>query len=442
MIHTMDIYYVSVVDEVTPLLEEYANCCTDLKLKERVTKFTQNLTRQNDRSSLRIPTDIYGLRHIAFYHNAETNGYAVFISVVIDLQSLVLQNITNELFAPSYDSAISLCLAFGSAITTVFPFLTYSNEDNQTFADLPYLMKWKVRRLEYALNLRCDNKELALQLINKSYTDARKTPTKFDDNYNLQAKSKAKRRSSITTIYDKSLRYENEVNEHHKDVPKALIEEAKDILRYEYKRTSLDIKWIQSNYPSIPQSFFHSDYWRSPITFLDADACRRILLSEYTHHIGLGDWKNDYFHTLTIKESSLKTSQKNKMLKEFSPLISQSRSIKAAKGNYTEKNYTVRGKRIHGTAATFKKYIDLYASINLHPLRIPDRIAKSYHINTVSNPINNIIKTHLCFYPYCIINYRISNTLSKDISAIFDSIWDSLGRQSPYKTMVYLKFPM
>ena len=442
MIHTIQIRYSSNVNNINQLLSRYLTYRHEdisQTLYRKISEFNRRIRQPDDCSRLYLPTNIYGLRHLSFYHNAAKTYNTVFISINVDLQSLIMQRITNELFAPSYESTKALCLAFASAITDIFPFLEIDFEEcSEIFKDLPYLMCWKLTRIDYALNLKSDNKDVALQLIKRSYTDAYKKPKKFENgNYNLYAKSNAKSGSSVTKVYDKRRYYERFINISNQTIPNAdaILEEANDILRYEYQRNNPKYEWVRSHYPSIPALFFSSDCWRSPITFLDADACRRILLSEYAKHIGLGDWKNDYYHTLTINQSSLKASQKNKMLKEFSPLISQSRSLKSAKENYTEKNYTVRGKRIHGTAATFKKYIDLYASINLHPLRIPDRIAKSYHTNTVANPINNIIKTKLHFYYYYYnINYRINNTLSKDISTLFDDVWISLGRPLPDNT--------
>lgn len=403
MIHTISIRYASNVNNVNQLLSRYMTYRDDINrtLHKKISEFNRNIRRPNDCSRLYIPTHIYGLRHLSFYHNAEKNCDVIFISINLDLQSLIMQRITNELFTPSYESVKALCLAFASAITDIFPFLENDFEEcSEIFKDLPYLMCWRLTRIDYALNLKTDNKDVAAQLIKRSYTDAYKTPKKFESgNHNLYAKSNAKSGSSVTKVYDKRRYYDRLINIFHQTIPDTVLEEANDILRYEYQRNILKPEWIRSNYPSIPLNYFRTDYWHSPITFFDREACQRILLNEYQSHIGLGDWKNDYYHTKAINESSLKASQKNKMLKEFSPLISQSRSLKSAKENYTEKNYTVRGKRIHGTAATFKKYIDLYASINLHPLRIPDRIAKSYHTNTVANPINNIIKTELYFYP-------------------------------------------
>lgn len=428
--------YTSHVREVNQLLSRYMTYRDDIgqKLHKRISEFNRKIRQPNDHSRVSIPTHIYGIRHLSFYHNAEKNGDVIFISINIDLQSLITNKITNALFTPSYESVKALCLAFGFAIIDIFPFLQYEFEEcSEIYKDLPYLMCWKLTRIDYALNLKSENKDVALQLIKRSYIDAYKKPKKFErGNHNLHTNSNAKRGSSVTKVYDKRRYYDRVINIYHQTIPDNVLEESNQILRYEYQRNSPKYEWIHANYPSIPLRFFQtSNYWRSPLTFMDADACQRILLNEYQSHIGLGDWKNDYFHTLAINESSLKASQKNKMLKEFSPLISQSRSIKAAKENYTEKNYTVRGKVIHGTVATFKKYIDLYASINLHPLRIPDRIAKSYHINTVVNPINNIIRIKTLFCPYCITDIRIDNALKEKISTFLDNIWIRLGREFP-----------
>lgn len=380
------------------------------KLKSAINFFNRKITLKQSITPLTIETHQYGITYIKFYgHKLDNN--IIYLSITIDCMALIMNTITNNLFVPNYDSIMALCLAYAAAMSSIFPIINNDCEETPNLCKLPYLTYGKVIRIDYSLNLYTDNKELTLILLGKSYTDSRKTAKKFNNN-NLFALSSAKRPSSITKIYDKELYY----NDNQNCFDEKIIEASKNILRYEYQRNIIDKDWLKSNY-NLSERFLSSIYVYSPIAFFNCSSIRNILLKEYERCIGLGDWKNDYYYKDTIEKSTLSKHYKNVMLKNFAPLFSKKRSKQKALDEYIKNG---------GTQNTFDKYMSLYESLRLNPLRIPDRKAAFFKTNKVNNPINNIMVQSINYNNF-IIQYKVDSTLKAKIIADLDSVLELLG---------------
>lgn len=109
-------------------------------------------------------------------------------------------------------------------------------------------------------------------------------------------------------------------------------------------------------------------------------------MGEYNKTIGAADWYNDYFFAKLINSSSLTAHKRSVILNDIAPLVSIKRSIESALPAYTEGYILKTGKKIKGSACTFKKYREEALSLNIQLLRIPDRDKHHY----IMNPIKSI----------------------------------------------------
>ena len=381
-------------------------------------------------TSLVMPALPTGITHLVFIHNKEVAS-TVHLKIVLDLQALLYGSATIDLFKPTSENTINLCYAYTEAILTMFPSLAdltlnidrYLINDimatNTSLEALPYLILAKVCRIDYSLNLLVDeaDKELSLRLIKSSYYDTKKKVQNYkkngdgEKNYNLYAKSSAKKASSATKVYDK-LRYYDDKNIAITDTMR---QQAENILRYEYEKSN-DLRQFVANNYDLPKSFLKSPYLLSPVTFFDYDTCYKILLAVYAKEIGLEDWYADYQYKKAVNDSQLTAHKKKTILNDIAPLISQCRSVESASSAYV-KGYTLAKtrKKIKGSACTFKSYLTEIHSVGIQPLRIPDK-AKRTHL---SNPINMIQHNRQIFNR----NFNIPAHIKANIDRLLQHIW-------------------
>ena len=328
----------------------------------------------------------------------------IYLSITIDLEALCRRQPTLELFYCSANNNLVLQHRYAEAITTLLPSTAKQKPlfDGESYvpyglSSIPYLALATVRRIDYAYNLYSDNKEAYLEMAKRTYTDGRKSQQRYD-NHNTYAKNGSARFS----LYDKALRTETHSTELHCQAA------ATDLIRYEVPRTKFNEEWLAKYNIALNLK----GQYVGLLPFLNESIAADYLHSEYEKSIGTADWCSDYHFKKAIEASPLKKGQKKKLL-EIAQLLSQSRTITAAKENFLN-GYRIAKttKTLQGTAATFTKYIKLFGELHLQPLRIPDRFKISY----VSNPINNInIPQHshtyggknLSFIPdyYAVISY-------------------------------------
>ena len=318
----------------------------------------------------------------------------LYLIITVDLEALCLNQKTVELFYCSPNNIIFLQNVYARAITAIFPSaktaeLYFNGEEYVPFgiACLPYLGLAKVNRIDYAMNLQAECPDLYLYMAGKSFTSPYKKLKKLGkDNNNVYAGTKKKKFS----LYNKQERFQ-QLDE------QSLADEAENIIRYEAPVIKPTLSWLRN--------FSSADKIIGLLTFLDENIASGHLLSEYFSNIGFGNWYTDYYYTKIINNSCLNQLQKKKMLKEFAPLLSQTRSIEEAKKQYISGNYKIAKtqKIVSGIAQTFSKYMKLYQQIDLQPLRIPDRKAAEYGVTSIINPIKNTADNHNEYDPSAVI---------------------------------------
>lgn len=413
MIHTIEIRY-------RISFQEFQKLIPDIK-RARHNGVQLYEFLNTTRNTFIMSSNIKGLTYLMFYRNPEYKD-TIYLKLTIDIQSFITNSTTIDLFIPTYSSIETLLIKYAEAILSLFPSLSTTEPPTEYHGIncLPYLMLSTTTRIDYALNLETKNIEATLKLIKASYRDGRKKAIDFD-NHNLFAKTSAKKTSSKTKFYDKELYYEE-------CTPQAITETmkpiSKNIIRYEYERDTLPKEWIMKHY-AIPVDYLNCPYGRNPLTFFDSDSCLNILHEEYSQHIGIHDWKSDYHFQKDIQNSTLSTRKKNILIHEIAPIISQSRSVDSALEKYTKGGCNINGKIVAGAKATFLNYLKDFATAGVQPLRIPDRLK----INHIVNPFNNII-TPTTNLPY-MYDFSISKSIKKNISILFDKIWQELGRKTP-----------
>lgn len=432
MIHTIQIQYIITSNEFSQLLKDVYKHIAKSSNKEDIIKTIKEFQAFPKAPALHIPSRTIGICSMVFYHDKESPNI-IYLSITIDIQSLITNSRTPEVFLPNYDGVKALCLSYASVMIKIFPStierIPFSITDGSSFTNLeddysryrlPYLSLSKLKRIDYSYNLLAsEHKAETIKLMQKSYHDSRKEKSTYQNNNNFTAKSKAQKPTSETTVYDKALYYRD------KGYPQNLVDAAKDIIRFEYKRNSFANHWLVKNYP-IPSEFRASPFirQRSPIAFFDEDTCARILSNEYRTHIGTGTWMQDYYFKKALNASSLTTKAQNTIKNKIAPIISQARSITKAREAFISKTYRLAktGEIISGSKATFDKYLHLLEDINLNPFRIPDTYTG---ITEIANPINNIlIPTTVKNY-----NYQLPSAISSATNSLLDYLWNSLERR-------------
>lgn len=392
MVHTIEISYVLSSTDFKYLIQ-------DIYELKSFDKESFNLFLEGERNYYPLPSLPVGITHLAFIRDKQFYS-TIYMKAVLDLQSLIYGSPTIDLFTPVYSEIQKLCYAYAEAILTIFPslvelnidtdsYLNSKNATNCTLESLPYLILAKVTDIDYSLNLNTKEgqKTVCLKYIKTSYLDSKKKIQHYkknvggDKNYNLYAKSDAKKPSSITKVYDK-LRYYDD-----KEIPitESLRASAENILRYEYRKPTDLRNFVAKNY-KLPKTFLTSPFLLSPVTFFEYNICYKILMGEYNKTIGAADWYNDYFFAKLINSSSLTAHKRSVILNDIAPLVSIKRSIESALPAYTEGYILKTGKKIKGSACTFKKYREEALSLNIQLLRIPDRDKHHY----IMNPIKSI----------------------------------------------------
>lgn len=392
MVHTIEISYVLSSTDFKYLIQ-------DIYELKSFDKESFNLFLEGERNYYPLPSLPVGITHLAFIRDKQFYS-TIYMKAVLDLQSLIYGSPTIDLFTPVYSEIQKLCYAYAESILTIFPslvelnidtdsYLNSKNATNCTLESLPYLILAKVTDIDYSLNLNTKEgqKTVCLKYIKASYLYSKKKIQHYkknvggDKNYNLYAKSDAKKPSSITKVYDK-LRYYDD-----KEIPitESLRASAENILRYEYRKPTDLRNFVAKNY-KLPKTFLTSPFLLSPVTFFEYNICYKILMGEYNKTIGAADWYNDYFFAKLINSSSLTAHKRSVILNDIAPLVSIKRSIESALPAYTEGYILKTGKKIKGSACTFKKYREEALSLNIQLLRIPDRDKHHY----IMNPIKSI----------------------------------------------------
>lgn len=312
----------------------------------------------------------------------------IYMKITIEPEALCEGKITNRLFQAVANNIEVLQYRYAQAIYHLFPMAfdatVHDNEfdpKDKGIGALPYLACGRVSRIDYAVNLYAENKELVLMLAKNSYFNGRKSLYDFElDNHNLYASTSAKTRTC--KLYDKQRCYQEKQR-----VSKEIYEEAEGILRFEVSITEPTLDWIVRN-----STQFDIETGQGVLPYLNEEVADKVIQKEYAS-IGFYDWYNDYTHKKMIANSDISKREKDILSRKISPIISQSRSIRKAEENYIGKKYTIAKtqKIVSGSKSTFRKHLKTYAQIGIQPLRIPDKISTEYQINQVKNPFHSVV---------------------------------------------------
>lgn len=447
MIHTLTIRYLLSADDFDYLIPDIEHSPHFNKAALNSFLGNKKFRAYNESSSSETYTEewltfamssgIIGIEHMKFIKMAQYPNN-IFLDIMIDIESLIEGRRTINLFRPNYYGTKAACMAYASAILTIFPSLNdialYNlmdfdkNTVNMGLTVLPYLSHGKVVRLEYSNNLYTDNKELALELINNSVR-----PTAFwqkdfanNDNTHLIRGQKKKKPTAIFKVYDKELELvdKNKLNN-------TLLEEAENIIRSEYGRNSFDKDWVMRNY-NLPADIMNTAFIRSPLLCFDCQHCTEIFMKAYAAQIGLGDWysKKEFSKIIPAIDSDIiGPQQKKTILRDLAPVVSQARSIKAGYEKYQQSDGYHLAKTTrspNGTDKTFKNYLRLMDNADIQLLRIPDR----RHIDYLQNPIKNIVEA-----PWInrVGDYALCDSAKNNIITILNYIWQACDRVNPTK---------
>lgn len=341
-----------------------------------------------------------------------------FIAISVKPEELCSQEKSNRLFRCTCSNVYVLQYWYANAIHQIFPAVFNFNTDEESsgLGLLPYLGLLMPKRIDYAINVHADNVKLTLKMLRGSYLDNTRKQTHFvnkrsscrredapvpdndtdndayisSKNFNLYLKNK----SSRNYIYDKQQKYTDcgcsDAN---------LYEEAKGLIRIEAARTKLKRAWI------VEKAHLHLLAGESPmgvLPYLDANIANQVL-SNFIECFGSQDWYSDEAISIrldiavakaalpapTNKDGSERKNSPNRTIREcILPIISQSRSIQAAYGNYQSGTYKLAktGKLITGSAEVFRDYLKLIRSLDLQPLRIPDEDKMRHLDNPLKYP--------------------------------------------------------
>lgn len=348
--------------------------------------------REGDKPcNLAIDTHYKGITYFVFKYVPETG--MVYAHITLDLQSLVTNTITVNLFRPTYESVQTLCMAYTNVIFALFPVCARNElpdleSSYQGINKLPYLPLAKICRIDYAQNLiAVDDINLTLELMRKSVRTKEKAKHLDGENFQTSTKKAGKISSSRQNCYDKQEYYISKGLDEDEEFTEAIIA-AENIIRYEYQRSTKKKEFLLRNY-YIPD-FFPTEWLRSPIVYLDEEACRAIFSENYAKAIGYSNWYKRKRHTSILNKAVVGgtplSPTKKKRMAEIRQLAAQSRSLQEAAENYVS-GKSIRGlKEVAGTKQTFKKYLQLYDAIGLQPYPIPDNRS----LSIVHNPIRNV----------------------------------------------------
>ena len=390
MIHTIEVRYVLSENDFYMLIQDIY----DLNKFDKK-KLDRFLHYKNGKFILpNLPT---GINRIEFYYNAEIKS-TLYIKIQIDLQALSYGLPTVDLFQPSLGTTFRVCVAYAEAILKVFPSLTalkldtsvYTNKDSNIEATacsleaLPYLMLSTTTQIDYSMNMRVaeKDKKAVLTCIKGSYYSSTKKISKFDKhvdgtkNLNLYAENKL----SSTKVYDKQRYYKDKKIQ----ISDELREASANILRFEYSVRNNLRNFILKEY-NLPYKFKNSPFLLSPVAFFDYDDCNKNIMTIYSKEIDTKDWYNKDRYKKIINKSSLSEHKKSAILEDIAPTLSIARSTVSALEKYVNGYVHPQShKKIKGSAATFKSYLNEIRSLNLQPFRIPGKANKTHIINPVS----------------------------------------------------------
>jgi len=421
MIHSIEVSYVLSIDSFLSLVADIYN------IPNISHKAMDLFLRDPDKTKpLNISSLPKGLTRMVFYYNKE-NKSTIYLKITLDLQALIYGEYTIDLFTPSYGTTLRLCYAYAEAILKVFPSLSgltlnpekYIKHNigatNVSSEALPYLILATTTDIEYTLNFLVpeEEKEATLKCVKASYYNGTKTVKDFNKhvdgtkNYNLYAENTL----SSTKLYDKGRYYEDK----NLQISDQLRESAKNVLRYEYSVRRNLRDFITKNY-NIPYKLISSPFFKSPVTLFDYNACHKILQTIYDKEVGLEDWYADYQYKNIINASALSKHKKSVILKDIAPTLSLARSIIPAIEKYVNGYVHPKSKKkIKGSAATFKGYLNDIRSLNLQPYKVPDRDKRTHIINPMKSIIQNDVKIKR--------EYDIPPHIKRNIDCLLQHVW-------------------
>lgn len=381
-IHTVEIRYQFPKDEAEKII---------IHLKKRCPSRASELDNFLEKDKAKIFktfTNLYmGVLALNMYkHKYYPSVDIIYLTITLDLEVFCLGEKTNGLFIANAYNVRVLEERYVNFIYEIFCDCFYQlpiyNENGYTnigIGAIPHLHLCKVNRIDYAMNIYCDQKELFLKLAKASYLGGRKQDTKFKGNSNIYAVTKGRKR--ITSLYDKELYYG------YKNITdKDILEEARELVRYEVPIIKPNAAWLASYKKD---SVFEIGVY----PFLSEEVAKAVLTKEY-EKIRFSDWYNDWYMKKMINDSDYSKAIKAKLI-DIAQIISQSRSVKKALINYTAKGYTIAKshKVVEGTRETFYKYLKYFNELGIQPFRIPDRWCSKYDVSWLENPIFNEVLT-------------------------------------------------
>lgn len=286
-----------------------------------------------------------GILKFSFTHNSSG---IYFLRMVLHLEAMLEGKRTNRLYVASPRNNQLLRDTYACSLFQIFPGIeeyapyyrkksfvaggttNYPERNYEDFyefcnmAQIPYLWLSSVKKVDYSVNLKVDNKAKFLKYAKKTFLEGGRLKLRsFKGNNNIFACNKSKK----ILLYDKQLKY------HEKGCDNAeLVDEVADIVRYEVrikpnKERTLKLCGLRE------KNIQDGDIIGGLLPWLSEDIAWKVLSDTYVRHIGTAKWVNRYTFNKIIEASDLGKSMKES-LKLFGELVGQSKSVRYAEEQF------------------------------------------------------------------------------------------------------------
>ncbi len=282
--------------------------------------------------------------HVDFYLILEINPHA-----------LINQNdtYTINLYQASKENNDLLIDVFDKEMREKF-------NDDKHFKHLFDLSLWNAHRIDYTINFKFNTKEeanLFYKQVHKTSLYKRTCKLKIKGIKYFEQSVAEKNNSYKTICYDKYEEIKNTYNDFDINKLNKLLEEAKNVIRFECQLKKSALLRIRKKYNSTDNSI---------LFFLSEDIAKEELIRHYDKTIG----KGDFYHRERAKQKINETITRADVrcaLISFLQLIAQSKSLDAAKESFVSRSYEAAG-----DIKTFRRRLKRLEDLNISPVLITD----------------------------------------------------------------------
>lgn len=245
--------------------------------------------------------------------------------------------------------------------------------NNTPYEYLAELQNWNCRRIDYTHNFQFKDERDAniFYRLSKKTSLYRRTKVKKIRDEKIFAQSTAEGNlSNKAMFYNKRNQIEDDYAGMNDDDFEAIMEEAKNVIRFEIQCYKGKVSTIKKKY-GLPS--------RSIIGFLNEDIAKELLIKQYMSSIGDGDFftlykaKSRIMHYEGLMRNGRRiTKNKREKLIQFMQLVADVRSLYKARSCFREGRRIKNSKVfVKGSDNTFLNRIKDLAYMGINPVAIP-----------------------------------------------------------------------